>query len=95
MLREMRFQGTVVETSELVSVSVVATDYPNGMIYLGYTGCNSQEAVDEINASSNPVLELPGLHLGDTNYKLRRRIIRELLHDDSIKITEIQEFVAL
>ena len=84
MLREMRFQGTVVETSEKVSSSVLVSSYPNGLILL------TQDQVDLIN--QNPSL-VP--HLGDTYYQLNRRIIRELLHDDSIKITEIQEFVAL
>jgi hypothetical protein len=88
-LREMRLQGTVIESFEQVSSSVPAVVYPNGLILL------TQDEVDQINASLNPVVDLPGLHLADANYRLNRRIVRELLHDDSIKITEIQEFVRL
>jgi hypothetical protein len=84
ILREMRFQGTVVETSEKVSSSVLVSSYPNGLILL------TQDQVDLIN--QNPSL-VP--HLGDTHYQLNRRIIREFLHDDSVKVTEIQEFVVL
>jgi hypothetical protein len=85
-LRELRFQGTVVESSEEVLASVAAPSYPNGLILL------SQDDVDEINAAANPAVELPALHLNDPSYRLHRRIIREILHDESIRITEIQEF---
>jgi len=80
MLREMYFQGTVVETTEKVSSSVLATSYPDGLILL------TQDQVDLINLY--PILP-------HTHYQLYRRIIRELLHDDSVKVTEIQEFIAL
>jgi len=84
MLREMYFQGTVVETTEKVSSSVSVTTYPDGLILL------TQDQVDLINVSPSLVP-----HLTDSHYQLNRRIIRELLHDDSVKVTEIQEFVAL
>lgn len=86
-LREIRFQGSVVETSELVSHNVPASSYQQGLILL------SQDNVDLINSTVNPVINLPELHLGDSVYDLRRRIVRELLPDDSIKVTEIQELV--
>jgi hypothetical protein len=74
--RDLRFQGTVIETSEHMPGldNVLASSYPNGLILL-----TSENAG----------------HLADTHYKLRRRIIRELLHDNSLNITEIQEFIPL
>jgi hypothetical protein len=88
-LREMRFQGTVIETSEDLFLDVSASAYPNGMILL------TQDEVDLINSTINPVVNLPQLSLGDSTYQMRRRIIRELLSDASIKVTEIQEFLAI
>jgi hypothetical protein len=88
-LREIWFHGTIMETSEQVSASVAAASYLNGLISL------TQDDVDRINDASDPVVDLPDLHLGDSNYELRKKIIREILHDDSVKVTEIQEFVAI
>jgi hypothetical protein len=88
-LREMRFQGSLLESTEKVSSSVSVAFYPGGLILL------SSDDVDAVRMSSDPVVDLPGLHLGDAFYQLNRRIVREILHDDSIKITEIQEFIPL
>jgi hypothetical protein len=83
VLREMRFQGTVIETTEKIYDSVLASSYPNGLILL------TQDQVDLINAGH------PLAHLNDVSYQLNRRIVRELLHDGSIKVTEIQEFISI
>jgi len=88
-IEKIYFNGTVLETSEKVSNSVAAIDYAEGVIIL------TQEQADAVNAAGDPVVDLPDLHLGDANYQLNRRIVREILHDNSIKVTEIREYVPL
>ncbi len=87
-LREIVFQGSVISTMELVSGSVPAASYPYALMLL------DKNASDRVRASSypNPALDpdLADIHLADTSYKLYTMIIREILQDDSIKVTEIQ-----
>ncbi|MBD3260080.1 MAG: hypothetical protein GF334_00075 [Candidatus Altiarchaeales archaeon] len=84
-IEEKLFHGAVLETSEEVIASVAAASYPNGLILL------TQDQVDALNAGTNPAT----YNLTDANYQLNRRIVRELLQDNSVRITEIQEFIAL
>ena len=81
--------GTVFETSERVSSSVSAASYPLAVMVI------TQEQEDAILSSGDPVNDLPELRLGEAQYQLYKRIIREILHDDSIKITEIQQLVPI
>jgi len=88
-VREIRFRGTVIETSEKFLDSVAAASYPQGMLLI------TQDDEDAIEDALNPVTELPDLHLGDTNYKLYRMIIREIMQDGLVNITEIQRFIPI
>jgi hypothetical protein len=84
-IREVKFSGTVVETSERVEDSVVALNYPEGMILLSN---DDADAIRQVQAlSENPILILPHLHLDDFNYQLYRLIIRELQIDNQVKMT--------
>lgn len=77
--------GTVVETSEQVGTAVDPALYPEGLIVL------SEDQADAIEASGDPKSDFPWLDPTVTTYNLRQRIIREILHDNTIKITEVQE----
>lgn len=79
--------GTVVETSEQIEYDINANSYPEGFIVL------TEEQATDIALSSNPKQDFPYLDPGISSYNLNRRIIREILHDNTIKITEIQELV--
>lgn len=81
VLREIVFQGSIVVTTELVSGNVLAASYPYALMLM------AKDAVDRIR-----VADYTGLHLSDTNYQLYTMIVREILHDDSVKVTEIQLF---
>ena len=86
---EVYYNGTLLETSEVVLASVVASSYPQGLIVL------TADQVSRIGHTLTPVLDLTSYHLGDANYQLNKRIVREILHDNSVKVTEIQEFIPI
>ena len=82
---EYYFSGTLMETSEEVLPSVLAASHTQGMVLL------TQEQVELLDDGADPA----DFNLTDTNYQLNTRLIREILHDNSVKITEIKEFVPL
>lgn len=84
-LTESFYFGTLIETSEITVPSVNVTLYPNAVIAL------TEEQAEAIAASSNPKGDFPWLDPLVTTYDLRRLIAREILHDNSVKVTEIQE----
>ena len=88
-IKELRFSGTVITSTQVVSASVPAASYPNGLILL------SVDQLDAIRRSSNPVVDFPGYHLNDANYKINKMLIRELMHDDLFRITEVQNYVPI
>lgn len=79
-LEEHLFFGSIIETSSLVSASVLATDYVDGLILI----TNPDDLI-------NPV----GNGLNDTNYELRDTVIRELLQDGTFQVNVIREFIRL
>ena len=88
-IRELRFSGTLITSTETVSVSDLATLYPGGLILL------TADQVDDIRRLSNPVLERPQYHLNDTSYKINKLLIRELMHDELSRVTEVQQFIPI
>lgn len=88
-LEHLYCHGTVLETSEKDRDNIAVADYPQSVIVL------TQDEVDAIQAATDPITELPDLHLGDSEYQLNRRIIREILHDNTIKVTEIQQLIPI
>ena len=72
--------GSVLETSELIDSGVginMVGLYPPGLILLD---------PDQVNSMVQP-------NLSSTNWDVRKSIIRELLQDNSIRVSEINEFV--
>lgn len=88
-IRELRFSGTIVTSTETILDSVLATSYPGGLILL------TADQLDDIRRLSNPVLERPQYHLNDINYKINTLLIRELMHDELSRVTEIQQFIPI
>jgi len=88
-LQEIRFSGTVITSTEMISVSQYASSYPDGLIALSY------DQVDAIRRASDPIVDLPEYHLNDANYQLNRMIVREILADNLMKVTEIRQFVII
>ncbi len=88
-VEHMYLSGTVIEATDKLEDTVAAAAYPLGAIPL------TQDQVDQIGQVGDPVVDLPELHLGDTDYQLNRMIIREVLHDNSIRVTEVRHFVPL
>lgn len=88
-IKELRFSGTVITSVQMVSASELASSYLNGLILL------SADQLDAIRRSSDPVMDFPEYHLNDTNYKINKMLIRELMHDDLFRITEVQNFVPI
>jgi len=88
-LREIRFSGTLISSTETVALSGPAASYPGGLILL------TSDQVDAIKRASDPLSELLGYHLNDTNYKINKLLIRELLYDELQRVTEIQQFIPI
>lgn len=88
-LKTVYYHGTVLETSERISALVTPGAWPAGLIPLSW------EDADRVRTAANPVVDLPDLRLGDSAYSLRQRILREILEDDSVRVSEIQEFKAI
>jgi len=80
--------GAVIETSKNEGTTVNAVDYPEGLIVL--TDSEAVEIEDLLNQSIDPTTVVPNLK--NTQYALRTRIVRELLFDNTVKVTEIREF---
>jgi len=89
VLRELRFSGSLITSSEAVYASKPATLYPKGLILL------TMNQVDAIRRSGNPVIDYPDYHLNDTNYKINKLLIRELMHDELFRITEVQQLIPI
>lgn len=85
-IKELRFSGTVITSTQMVSVSAPAALYPSGLILL------SADQVDAIRRSLDPVVDYPGYHLNDVNYRINKMLIRELMHDGLFRITEVTQF---
>ena len=88
-LKELRFSGTIIVSSETVSLSDLASSYPEGLILL------SNDQLDAIRRSSDPVVDFPDYHLNDINYKINKLLVRELMHDELYRITEVQQLVPI
>lgn len=87
----LHFFGSVLITSELKYSSVAASSYPEGLMPL------TQEQVDRIqyylSISQDPATSIPEYNLNEAYYNVREQIAYEVLIDDSIKTTEVQELV--
>lgn len=79
------YRGTLIESTEEVSASEAASDYPLGLVVL------STEEVEALRDGTSP----SSLGLADASYQLNKRIVRELLPSNYVKVTEIQELVRL
>ena len=84
------FFGTIFETSELITPNVSHPEltYPAGLIAL-----DPGLAIQIL--QTDPLLRLSAFPILDpnvTNYNIRKRIIRELLQDGDVKVTEVFEF---
>lgn len=77
--------GTVVETSEQIEAAINPSLYPEALILL------TENQANAIASSGDPKSDFPWLDPTVTTYNLRRLIVREILQDNTIKITEIQE----
>lgn len=86
----MYFFGTVIESSKSVEASVPKATYTDGMIELTPYQANAIEAA--YRNGINPATLYPEFNLNDANYEHRQLIIRELLHDNSFKITEVRQY---
>jgi hypothetical protein len=81
-LQTQHYFGSVIETSELIDSGLGTTMmgiYPPGLILLDPEEAYSMTQPD----------------MGSTNWEVRKRIIRELLQDNSIRVTEVNEFVLI
>lgn len=87
---DMYFFGSVIESSESVEASVPKATYKDALIPLN----NYQARV--ISAAYrqgiDPVVQYPEFNLNDAAYEHRQLIVRELLHDNSFRITEIRQY---
>jgi hypothetical protein len=92
-LRELRFSGTLITSSEQVSASDLASSYPDGLILL------TVDQLDDIRRLElellDPVSERPDYHLNDTNYIINKMLIRELMHDELSRVTEVLQLVPI
>jgi len=87
---DMYFFGSVIESSESVEASVPKATYSDALVPLN----NYQARVisSAYREGLDPVVEYPEFNLNDTNYEHRQLIIRELLHDNSFRVTEIRQY---
>jgi hypothetical protein len=89
----IHFFGSVLVTSEDSFSGVLAASYTEGLIPL------TQDQVDRIqyylDLSQDPSVQIPEYKLNESNYNLKEQIIYEVLHDNSVKTTEIQELEPL
>jgi len=83
------FHGSIIETSELVSLSEAKGNFPDGVIYL-----NESQSIN-IENSDDPLIDYPDYHLNDAVYNLYRLIIREILQDNSVRVTEIRQYIPI
>jgi hypothetical protein len=88
-VRELRFSGTLITSTEVLFESVSAGSYPGALIHL------TADQLDDIRRLVDPVAERPEYHLNDADYKVCKLIIRELLHDELVRITELQQFIPI
>jgi len=92
-LVHLSFFGSVLITSENSINSVGASSYTEGLIPL------TQDQVDRIEyyieLGQSVVGNLPEYMLNESHYKLKEQIVYEVMHDNTIKTTEIQEFVPI
>jgi len=88
-LRELRFSGSLITSTETIYDSQPATLYPEGLILL------TMDQVDAIRRSANPVVDYPDWGLSDTNYKINKLLIRELMHDELFRIIEVQQLIPI
>ncbi len=86
-IKELRFSGTVITSTQMISASAPAALYPSGLILL------TADQLDAIRRSSDPISDFPGYHLNDVNYRINKMLIRELMHDGLFRITEITQFI--
>ena len=84
-IKELRFSGTLIISTEMMSASEPAVSYPEGLILL------TSDELDAIRRSSDPVTDFPAL--SETNYQINKMLIRELMHDELFRITEIRQFI--
>lgn len=85
VMQTLVFRGTLLESTEEVSASVAASSYPLALVVL------TTDEVEALRDGASP----SSLGLSDANYQLNKRIVRELLPSNYVKVTEIQEFVRL
>ena len=85
VMESLFFRGTLIESSEEVTASVAATSFPLGLVVL------TTEEVEALRDGTNPAT----MGLTDANYQMNLRVVRELLPNNYVKVTEIQEFVRL
>lgn len=79
------YRGTLIESTEEVHASESASDYPMALVVL------TTEEVEALRDGASP----SSLGLSDANYQINKRIVRELLPSNYVKVTEIQELVRL
>lgn len=92
-LVHLHFFGSVLVTSEASASGISASLYPGGMIPL------TQGQVERISyylsMSQDPAVQIPEYKLNESTYDLKEQIVYEVLHDNSVKTTEVMEFVAI
>lgn len=88
-LLEIRCQGSIFITTVKEHTGIQKTDFPEGLIFL------TPAMRQDIKNSLNPVIDFPEYHLNDNVYNLNKMIIREVMPEGLIKITEIQHFVSI
>lgn len=88
-IEDMYFSGSVIMSSEADIDEVDPADYPAGLVRLSF------DDAEDIRDSDDPVNDLPHLGLQQSTYRLRRLIVREILADDQLRVTEIQQLVPI
>jgi len=89
----MSFFGSVIESSEQVEASVPKATYSDALIPLD--NYQSKVIASAYRGGLDPVLEYPEFNLNDASYEHRKLIIRELLHDNSFRITEVRQYAPI
>jgi hypothetical protein len=84
--------GSVVEMSDNESTTVNTTDHIDALIALSNNEARYIEDLYRNDPYTGINSAVSTLSLNDNTYPLRTRIIREILHDNTIKVSEIKEF---
>lgn len=91
-LVDMYFFGSVIESSESVEASVPKATYSDALIPLDNYQARVLASAYRQESYTGIVGYVSDFSLGDASYEHKQLIVRELLHDNSFRITEIRQY---